>query len=102
MFKRLWQNAADGVEIRFEERVIRAQAGDTVAAALLAAGESGFRETVFDGQRRGPYCMIGNCFECRVEIDGQPNQQACLRRVHDGMRIRRQRGARASEIADES
>ena len=92
MFKRLWHSETDEVEIRFEDRAIRAQSGDTVAAALLAAGESGFREISRGGQRRGPYCMIGNCFECRVEIDGRPNQQACMWRVRDGMQIERQRG----------
>jgi predicted molibdopterin-dependent oxidoreductase YjgC len=34
--------------------------------------------------------MMGVCFECLVEIDGQTNQQGCLVRVRDGMRIRRQ------------
>jgi NADH dehydrogenase/NADH:ubiquinone oxidoreductase subunit G len=33
--------------------------------------------------------MIGNCYECLVEIDGMPYRQACLTTVADGMRIRR-------------
>ncbi|SVA41228.1 uncharacterized protein METZ01_LOCUS94082 [marine metagenome] len=32
--------------------------------------------------------MIGNCFDCLVEIDGETNLQACLVSVRDGMRIR--------------
>jgi|TARA_B100001146_G_scaffold23443_1_gene17809 NADH dehydrogenase/NADH:ubiquinone oxidoreductase subunit G len=32
--------------------------------------------------------MIGNCFDCLVEIDGETNLQACLVTVRDGMRIR--------------
>ena len=40
--------------------------------------------------------MIGNCYECRVEIDGKANQQACRHRVRDGMQVRRQRGLRKS------
>jgi predicted molibdopterin-dependent oxidoreductase YjgC len=36
--------------------------------------------------------MIGNCFDCLVEIDGVPNRQGCLVQVRDGMRLRRQQG----------
>jgi predicted molibdopterin-dependent oxidoreductase YjgC len=34
--------------------------------------------------------MMGICFECLVEIDGRPNQQACQIIVRDGMTIHRQ------------
>ena len=34
--------------------------------------------------------MMGSCFECLVEIDGQPNRQACLTIVREGMDIKRQ------------
>ena len=30
---------------------------------------------------------VGNCRACMVEIDGMPNQQACMRRVSEGMNI---------------
>ena len=33
---------------------------------------------------------MGVCFECLLEIDGQPNQQSCLIPVKEGMRVRRQ------------
>ena len=33
---------------------------------------------------------MGVCFECLVEIDGRPNQQACQAIIRDGMQIRRQ------------
>jgi len=33
---------------------------------------------------------MGVCFECLVEIDGRPNQQACQAMIRDGMQIRRQ------------
>jgi predicted molibdopterin-dependent oxidoreductase YjgC len=33
---------------------------------------------------------MGVCHECLVEIDGKPNQQACLTTVRDGMRIKKQ------------
>ena len=70
-----------------------ARAGDTVAAALLAAGIAVFRTTPLTGAPRGPYCLMGTCFECLVAIDGQSNRQACTTRVAPGMRIAIQRGA---------
>ena len=50
--------------------------------------------------------MMGVCFECLVEVDGQANCQACLLPVRAGMRVHRQRGARDvlagdQETADE-
>jgi predicted molibdopterin-dependent oxidoreductase YjgC len=93
MFRRL---DADGGKIRFsyEGRELTAQAGDTVAAALLASGESSLRTTPVSGAPRAPYCMMGVCFECLMEIDGIGNRQACLTPVVAGMQVRRQRGAR--------
>ena len=44
---------------------------------------------------RAPYCMMGVCFECLLEIDGVANRQACLVTVQPGMKIRSQEGARA-------
>jgi predicted molibdopterin-dependent oxidoreductase YjgC len=44
--------------------------------------------------------MMGVCFECLVEVDGQANSQACLIQVRDGMVVRRQRGARDLLIGD--
>ncbi|MBS1230131.1 MAG: (2Fe-2S)-binding protein [Proteobacteria bacterium] len=58
----------------------------TVAAALIAHGHTRCRCTP-EGQSRGPFCMSGVCFECRVDIDGTPNRQACMTPVAAGMRV---------------
>ena len=68
--------------------------GDSVAVALLAAGVIATRTTAVSGASRGPYCMMGACFECLAEVDGRPNVQTCMTAVKDGMRLRRQDGAR--------
>lgn len=94
MFQRLDPGASPGVHLEFEGRAVTAEAGDTVAAALLAAGIDRFRDTPVGGRPRAPYCMMGICFDCLVEIDGVPNRQACMVPVADGMKIRRQHGAR--------
>ncbi|SMG18206.1 (2Fe-2S)-binding protein [Paraburkholderia susongensis] len=66
-----------------------------VAAALLCAGVNVFRHTPVGAAPRAPYCMMGVCFDCLVEIDGLPNQQACMVRVRDGMKVKAMAGARA-------
>ena len=94
MFRRL-PDTAGAIELDFEGTIFEARAGDTVAAALLANGVLVFRTTPVSGAPRGPWCLIGNCHECLVEIDGEPNRQACMVEVRAGMRVRRQRGARS-------
>ena len=67
----------------------------SVAAALLLCGYRYCRSTPVSGAWRAPYCMMGVCFDCLVEIDGVPNQQACLTTVRDGMVVRWQDGKAA-------
>ena len=90
----------DPVRIRFEDRDLVAERGESVAAALLAGGAGYFRETPVSGARRTAFCMIGKCFECLVVIDGRANRQACMTRVEDGMQVQIQRGARAAHSHD--
>ncbi len=92
MFKRLHDLSAP-VSFEFEGETVTAEDGETVAAALLAHGVRHVRDAVVSGRPRAPYCMIGACFECLVEIDGRPNRQACMTPVRAGMTVRRQGGA---------
>ncbi|HET6185293.1 MAG TPA: (2Fe-2S)-binding protein [Acetobacteraceae bacterium] len=93
MFRRV-DEAGAVLRLEFEGEAVLAREGDSVAAALLAAGARAFRDTAISASPRGPYCMMGVCFECLVEIDGIANRQACMVPAADGMKIRRQRGAR--------
>ena len=88
MFRRLHE-APSVVTIFVDDVPLQVTADETVAAALLAAGMAVFRAAPRHGGPRGPYCMIGNCYDCLVEIDGRPYRQACLTSVAEGMRIRR-------------
>ena len=73
--------------------------GASAAAAVLAAGFRSIRETPVEGCERGPYCMMGICFDCLAEIDGVPNRQSCMVEARPGMRIRRQIRARKIDPA---
>ena len=93
-FRRLADGARRGVTIHFDGQPVAACEGDSVAAALLAAGHVASRITPGGAEPRGPYCMMGACFDCLVEIDNVANMQACMTRVRDGMRVRPMLGAR--------
>ncbi|WP_432612877.1 (2Fe-2S)-binding protein [Litoreibacter halocynthiae] len=75
------------VDVRFGTQDLRLPTGENLAAALLVAGIMPFRQTPVSGAPRGPFCMMGACFDCLVEIDGV-TRQACMLAVTDGMEIK--------------
>ena len=97
MFRRLPEPHAASVTITVDGRDVVARAGDTVAAALLAAGVVVCRTTPVGDVPRAPYCLMGVCFDCLVTIDGMGSRQACLTRVRHDMHIETQRGKRQAE-----
>ena len=74
------------VSIGFDGREVPAIEGETVAAALSAAGIVALRRAR-NGAPRGLFCGMGVCFECLVTVDARPAQRACMTRVRDGMAI---------------
>lgn len=77
----------DMVSITVDGVPLSVPVGFTVAAALLASGRKVNRSSPVSGQQRGPYCMMGVCYECLVEVDGIPNRQGCMTEVYEGMEI---------------
>lgn len=94
MFKRLPDDNRPVIALSVDGKQIQAREGDSVAAALLAAGIQLSRATPITQSPRAPYCMMGVCFDCLMEIDGVGSRQACLVPVRNGMVVRSQRGAR--------
>ena len=80
------------VHITVDGRPVEARAGDTIAAALLAAGIRVFRRTHRFHEPRGIFCGIGQCTDCVMEVDGRPNVRTGVTRVREGMIIRTQEG----------
>ncbi|MGW2486344.1 (2Fe-2S)-binding protein [Streptomyces sp. NPDC001606] len=78
--------------LTFDGRPITALPGQTVAAALWAAGVTSWRSTRRTGRPRGVFCGIGVCFDCLVTVNGRPNQRACLVPARPGDEIRSQEG----------
>ena len=71
------QNAST-VHITFDGQPMEVPAGISVAAAVLGHAHAGHT------------CLMGVCFECLMEIDGEPDVQSCLVTVREGMVVRRQ------------
>ncbi len=99
---RIHGSAARGIEmtIHLDDRPIRAYSGESVAAALMAGGVQTFGKSRL-GKTRGPYCGIGNCFECVLTVDGRPNVRTCNLPVRDGMNLRTS-GNWAADFGDRS
>lgn len=68
----------------WEGRPVAAQPGQSLAAALWAAG---VRDLAGEAEMaRGLYCGVGHCFACRIAVDGIHGVRACLIPVREGMR----------------
>lgn len=77
----------DLVTFRFDGRPITAYAGETVQAALLAAGIVPLVKNKTHHLQPGIFCGMGICYECLVTINGQPDQRACMRLVEADMEV---------------
>jgi predicted molibdopterin-dependent oxidoreductase YjgC len=81
-----------GATFSFDGREVPFAEGQTVGAALAAAGVRSWRATRLGGRPRGLFCGIGICFDCLLEVDGRPNQRACLVPARSGAVVCSQHG----------
>ena len=63
------------IAARFDGRPLAGRPGETVAAALVVAGDCQV------------FCGMGVCQECLVTVDGEPGRRACMTALQDGMEI---------------
>ncbi len=93
----MWQQpentVTDTVEVTLDGEALVLPANVSVAAAMLLTTNQNLRSTPVSDSPRAPFCMMGVCFDCLMEIDGRANQRSCMTTVRDGMHIRRQQGA---------
>jgi predicted molibdopterin-dependent oxidoreductase YjgC len=71
--------------IEFDGQPVSVLDDVSLASALLEAGIEVNRLTPVSGAPRAPYCMMGVCFDCLVQVNGV-SQRACQLRVSQGMR----------------
>lgn len=75
--------SVDGVAMSVDE-------AEPIAAILLRHPPYTTRSTPISGAARSSFCMMGACFECLVEVDGQTSLRGCLTGAKEGMSVRRQ------------
>lgn len=91
LLKEYIKNHDKTVTVEFEGKSMSVPSEISVAAAVLGHGDKDHtRKSPISGANRAPFCFMGVCHECLVEIDGVPNQQACIIEVKEGMQISRQ------------
>jgi predicted molibdopterin-dependent oxidoreductase YjgC len=78
--------------VQVDGETIAAYAGETLAAAMLAAGRRALRASPRTGSPRGVFCGMGVCYDCLMVVDGRPNVRACMTYVAEGMQAQTQRG----------
>ncbi|MEZ7132587.1 (2Fe-2S)-binding protein [Nonomuraea sp. AD125B] len=71
----------------FRGAVVPAEPGQSVGAALVAAGIRDWRSTRKGGRPRGLFCGIGVCFDCLITVNGIPDRRACLTPAADGLHL---------------
>ncbi|MFF4159347.1 (2Fe-2S)-binding protein [Streptomyces sp. NPDC001678] len=85
--------------ITFDGRAVPALPGQTIAAALWAAGILAWRTTRDGGRPRGAFCGIGQCYDCLATVNGRPNRRACLVPARPGDRVTTQEGHGHADLA---
>lgn len=74
------------VTIMIDGTPVTAFAGESVAAALWAAGYRWWRTSPRAGEPRGLFCAMGVCQECVLRVDGRV-VTACTEPVRDGLQV---------------
>lgn len=74
------------IRLTVDGKSVKAFEGETVHAALTAAGIRQLNPPK-SNRARGVFCGMGICYECLVTINQLPNQRACMTLVQDQMEI---------------
>ena len=90
----------EAFELEVDGVRIKAYEGETVAAALTAAGIRIAHKTAKRDQPRGVCCGIGLCYSCTMIIDGIPNVRTCQTLAQPGMRLKTQKGLQAWGVGE--
>jgi sarcosine oxidase subunit alpha len=90
----------DPVTIYLDDAKVRAERGEPLAIALLAAGKITLARSPKLHRPRAPSCLRGACDGCLARVDGVPNVMTCLRPAAGGERIETQNvvGSRESDL----
>ena len=66
------------IKFKFENKIYTANSGDSIASALISNKVFEINNT---SSKRGVFCGMGVCHECLVEVNGENNVRACIRKL---------------------
>jgi sarcosine oxidase subunit alpha len=78
------------ITITLDGKSIEAEAGVSLAAALVGAGQLALARSSKFHRPRGPHCLRGGCDGCLMRVDGVPNVMTCGVPASHGARVERQ------------
>lgn len=75
------------IEITIDGNKVVAQDGEPLAAVFLRLDDIHTRTSYPSVEQRAPYCMMGVCFECVVNVEDIGTIRSCQQTVHAGMTV---------------
>lgn len=91
----------DSFTFSYNGREIPAYPGESIAAALHAAGVRVLSRSVIHDRPRGFFCGIGKCSSCLMRVNGIPSVRTCIVPAERDMQVEPDRG-RLPEVSFES
>ncbi len=85
------------VTFSFDGKEMKGYEGESIAAALHAAGVMTHRYTAKQHKPRGVFCCIGRCTDCVMIVNGQPNVRTCITPLEEGISVETQYGVQTKE-----
>lgn len=73
----------ESITFTYNETTFEGRPGEPIAAALLANGVRDLRRSPVDNEKRGIYCGIGHCYECRIWLNNELQVRACITPVEE-------------------
>ncbi len=80
------------IHFTFNGQKIEAYEGETIAAALHAAGFKVLKRSIIYSRPRGFFCAIGKCASCMMNVNGVPNVKTCVTLVREEMVVESEPG----------
>ena len=77
------------IQFKFENKFYTANSGESVASALIS--NKIFEINNNGMSKRGVFCGMGVCHECLVEVNGENNVRACMRKLDSNAIIFKQK-----------
>ncbi len=71
----------------WQNKLLEAKEGETIASALIANGIDIFGHHPKDDSPLGLFCANGQCSQCMVLVDGKPIK-SCMTKVYQGMSVK--------------